>query len=140
MADRFFGRPASHAMQASGATEVVAPPTGAPAIEDAPAKKTAPRRRTKPKKQSPYAVILHNDDLNGFDFVVGVLRKVFHYERPKAYQLTMAAHTAGRSIVWSGVLEVAELKADQIRSCGPDPSAKVKGALALRVTVEPLPG
>jgi ATP-dependent Clp protease adaptor protein ClpS len=104
-----------------------------------PVEETVPDERTKPKRQPPYAVILHNDELNGFDFVVGVLRKVFHYGRVKAFKLTMAAHAAGRSNVWSGPLEVAELKADQIRSCGPDPAAKSKGALALRVTIEPLP-
>lgn len=53
--------------------------------------------------------------------------------------LTARAHFTGRSIVWSGVLEVAELKADQIRSCGADPEAKAKGAMALRVTLDPLP-
>ena len=79
-------------------------------------------------------------DLNGFDFVLGVLRKIFHYDRAKARKLTLEAHEKGRSIVWSGQLEHAELKADQIRSCGPDPIMKAHGALALKVTVEPLPG
>ncbi len=109
-------------------------------VEPVPARPaTNPQERTKPKRQPHYAVVLHNDNLNGFDFVMGVLRKVFHYGRVKAFTLTLKAHTAGRSIVWSGALEVAELKADQIRSCGPDPEAKSKGALALRVSIEPLP-
>lgn len=93
---------------------------------------------TRTKRQPPYAVVLHNDDVNGFDHVIDVLRKVFGYGEPKAFLLTMQAHCTGRSIVWSGALEVAELKADQIRSCGPDPRAA--GALPLCVTVEPLPG
>jgi ATP-dependent Clp protease adaptor protein ClpS len=83
--------------------------------------------------------VLHNDDLNGFAYVVDVLRKVFHYGRPKAFWLTLRAHLTGQSVVWSGSLEVAELKADQVRSCGPDPSARSRGALPLRVSVEPLP-
>jgi ATP-dependent Clp protease adaptor protein ClpS len=111
-----------------------------PEVHSSPVEKTAPREKTKPKRQPPYAVILHNDHFNGFDYVVSVLRKVFNYDRVKAHHLTMAAQTSGRSIVWSGVREVAELKADQIRSCGPDPVAKANGALALRVTLEPLPG
>lgn len=102
-------------------------------------KATATREREKTKRQPPYAVVLHNDDLNTFEFVIGVLRKVFHYDEAQAKQLTMAAHRQGRSIVWSGQLEIAELKADQIRSCGPDPETKARGALVLRVTVEPLP-
>ena len=96
--------------------------------------------RTKPKRQPPYAVILHNDDLNTVEHVIGVLRKVFNYDRTKAVQLTLEAHKTGRSAVWSGTLELAELKADQIRACGPDPEMKASGALALRVTIEPLAG
>src|SRR5687768_5912138 len=79
-----------------------------------------PLERTKRKRQPPYAVILHNDDVNTVDHVIGVLRKVFNYNRLKAIRLTVEAHKTGRSVVWSGSLEVAELKADQIRSCGPD--------------------
>ena len=64
---------------------------------------------------------------------------MFRYEQLKAQQLTLEAHETGRSVVWSGSLEVAELKADQIRSCGPDPRAASASALPLRVTIEPLP-
>lgn len=98
---------------------------------------TAPQERT--KQQPPYAVILHNDDINGMDYVVGVLRKVFNFGRLKAIWLMLQAHVTGRCIVWTGSLEVAELKADQLRSCGPDPNMKHRGAQALRVSVEPLP-
>ena len=101
---------------------------------------TTPRERTEVKRQPPYAVLLHNDDINGFDYVVGVLRKVFGYGRLRAFWLTMKAHVGGRVAVWSGSLEVAELKADQLRSCGPDPNMRSRGALPLRVSVEPLPG
>ena len=52
----------------------------------------------------------------------------------------MEAHRSGRAIIWSGVLEVAELKADQIRSCGADPVMKFFGARPLRVSVDQLPG
>jgi len=98
-----------------------------------------PREETKPKRQPPYAVVLHNDDINGFDYVLGVLRKVFNYGYTKAFTLTLKAHLSGKSIVWSGSLEVAELKADQLRSCGPDPRARRRGAQPLRVSVETLP-
>jgi ATP-dependent Clp protease adaptor protein ClpS len=83
--------------------------------------------------------VLHNDDVNGFDSVVGVLRKVFNYGRLKAFWLTLKAHVTGRSIVWTGSLEVAEFKADQLRSCGPDQNMKHCGATPLGVSVEPLP-
>jgi ATP-dependent Clp protease adaptor protein ClpS len=102
----------------------------------------APDERTQAKRQPPYAVVLHNDDVNGFDYVIGVLQKVFHYGFTKAFWLTLKAHISGRSIVWSGSMEVAEFKADQVRSCGPDPRPRSsqRGACSLRVSVEPLPG
>ena len=92
---------------------------------------------TQTRRQPPYAVILHNDDLNGMDFVIHVLQTVFGYSVEKCFDLMMEAHEKGRCVVWVGPLEVAELKADQIHSCGPDPRMKDKGAEPLRVTVEP---
>lgn len=92
---------------------------------------------TKTRRQPPYAVILHNDDVNGMDFVIGVLRKVFGYPVPKCFELMLEAHEKGRAVVWVGAMEVAELKADQIHSCGADPDQKQKGAQPLGVSVEP---
>src|SRR5215510_4176750 len=88
------------------------------------------------RRQPPYAVILHNDDINTMEFVVAVLRKVFGYTVEKCVELMLEAHEKGRSAVWIGALEVAELKADQIRSCGADPFVK-KGGHPLGVSVEP---
>jgi ATP-dependent Clp protease adaptor protein ClpS len=95
---------------------------------------------TRTRRQPPYAVILHNDNVNTFDFVISVLMKVFRYKLLRAFRLTMQAHHRGRSVVWTGALEVAELKAEQVKACGPDPTRRASGALPLRVTVEPLPG
>jgi ATP-dependent Clp protease adaptor protein ClpS len=92
---------------------------------------------SKTRRQPPYAVILHNDDINTMEFVVEVLRKVFGYTVEKCVQLMIEAHEKGRAVVWVGALEVAELKADQIRSCGPDPHQKSRGAQPLGVSVEP---
>jgi ATP-dependent Clp protease adaptor protein ClpS len=89
------------------------------------------------ERQPPYAVILHNDDINGMPWVVLVLRKVFGYTVERCVELMIEAHEKGRSVVWVGAMEVAELKADQVISCGGDPDAKDRGAEALRVTVEP---
>lgn len=91
---------------------------------------------TRTRRQPPYAVILHNDDSNSMDFVVMVLRKVFGYTVEKCVELMLEAHEKGRAAVWVGALEVAELKADQIRSFGADPFVK-KGGHPLGVSVEP---
>lgn len=93
---------------------------------------------TEIRQQPPYAVILHNDDVNTMGFVIVVLMKVFGYTLEKCVELMLEAHETGRAIVWVGSLEVAELKADQIHSCGADPDRKDEGAEPLRVTVEPV--
>jgi ATP-dependent Clp protease adaptor protein ClpS len=102
--------------------------------------KVRPRRKaseqSSTKQLPPYAVILHNDDFNTFDFVIGVIMKVFHYPVEKAIAHTLEAHQSGRSIVWSGSKEVAELKAEQIHSCGADPKARERGAQPLQVSIE----
>ena len=92
---------------------------------------------TRTRRQPPYAVVLHNDDVNTMPFVVLVLRKVFGYSVEKCVELMIEAHETGRSVVWVGSLEVAELKADQVRSCGPDPTRTDAGAGPLGVSVEP---
>src|SRR4051812_8007325 len=101
------------------------------AVAPAPAK---PKRQPnpKPKLLPPYAVILHNDSFNGFDYVVRTLQKVFGYGSGKAFWLTLRAHCSGRSLIWAGHKEHAELKAEQVRGCGPDPrKLHVSGARPL---------
>src|SRR2546423_8827113 len=107
-------------------------------IPATPKQKPAPKAR--PKLLPPHAVVLYNDSVNGFDYVVGVLKKVFHYSGARAFWLTLRAHCGGKSVVWSGSLEVAELKADQVRGCGPDPRRIGKPARPLKTSVEPVPG
>ena len=121
------------------ADDETSPSTTEAPPEPAVRRATAAQKKPKTRRQPPYSVVLHNDDINGFDFVVGVLRKVFRYAEPQAHLLTLEAHKSGRSIVWTGALEVAEFKADQVRSCGPDPNMKSRGATSLGVTVEPAP-
>lgn len=97
-------------------------------------------KKPKPKKQPPYAVVVFNDDLHTFEYVIDTFCKVFHYPREKSLLLAQQIHRDGRGIVWSGTRELAELKRDQVRSCGPDFFAAKKVEFPLGVTVEPLPG
>jgi ATP-dependent Clp protease adaptor protein ClpS len=71
-------------------------------------------------------------------FVVQVLRHVFAYPLEQCIRLMLEAHLRGRAIVWTGPLEIAELKAEQIRSFGPDPQQHERTAQPLQVSVEPL--
>jgi ATP-dependent Clp protease adaptor protein ClpS len=98
--------------------------------------KDTPRTKTQP----PYAVIVENDEFHTWMYVIEVLQKVFGYGEEKAYLLTAQVHFSGQAIVWSGALEVAELKRDQIRGFGPDVHASKPVEFPLGVRIEPLPG
>jgi ATP-dependent Clp protease adapter protein ClpS len=108
----------------------------------APARKK--RRRVKPsgkpetKRQPPHSVVLHNDPINRFEWVVGIVRKTFGYGSGRAFLITLRAHCLGRSVAWVGSLEVAEFKAQQLVGFGPDPVKVAVGAKPLKVTVEPV--
>jgi ATP-dependent Clp protease adaptor protein ClpS len=74
------------------------------------------REATATRRIPPYNVILENDDYHTLEFVVDVLRKVLGCPLERAAQLALQAHTTGRSIIWTGTKEVAELKVEQVRS------------------------
>ena len=96
--------------------------------------------KPRPKTQPPYAVIVENDDFHTFNYVIEVLQKVFGYDLQKAVMLTVEVDAMGQAIVWSGALEVAELKRDQIRGFGPDLYAMKPVTFPLGARVEELPG
>jgi ATP-dependent Clp protease adaptor protein ClpS len=77
---------------------------------------TKPKEKTKTRRVPPYNVILLNDDHHSMEFVIEVLCKALGYTVERSYQLMMQAHNSGRTIVWTGPKEVAELKAEQIRT------------------------
>ena len=55
-------------------------------------------------------VVIHNDDLTPFDFVVIVLRVVFYLTPPEAESITYEAHTRGREHVATLALEEAKYR------------------------------
>lgn len=68
----------------------------------------------------PYNVVLLDDDAHTFEYVIEMLGKVFQYDRIKALKMALEVNETGRVIVWTGPLEHAEFKRDQIHSCGKD--------------------
>jgi ATP-dependent Clp protease adapter protein ClpS len=83
-----------------------------------------------------YGVVLHNDPVNGIDFVTRVIKSVFGYPTRKAIWLMLKAHFSGSSLLWSGSYSQALGKRNEILSFGPDPAMVDKGAEALKVSVE----
>ena len=57
----------------------------------------------------PWNVIVHDDPVTLMTYVVEVLRRIFGYSEAKARDLMMEVHTKGRSIVWTGPREQAEM-------------------------------
>ncbi len=114
----------------------------APAVDQTaarPKRLEVERPRTRPKRQPPYAVIVENDDEHTFEYVLEVLQRVCGYSQTKAFVLTEQIHVSGRALVWTGTLELAELKRDQIRGYGPDHYDTPPVTFPLGVTLEPMP-
>lgn len=64
----------------------------------------------------PWNVVVHDDPVNLMHYVTFVLMKIFGYEEKKATILMMQVHQNGRSIVWSGEREKAELYVQQLQA------------------------
>jgi ATP-dependent Clp protease adaptor protein ClpS len=65
---------------------------------------------------SPWNVVLYDDPVNFMGFVTMVLRRVFGYSEAKAEELMLQVHHDGKSVVWTGVREQAELYAQQLQA------------------------
>jgi ATP-dependent Clp protease adaptor protein ClpS len=61
--------------------------------------------------QGPWRVVVLNDPVNSMSYVVLVFRKVFGFSEALARKHMLEVHEQGRSVVWSGLREQAELYA-----------------------------
>lgn len=62
----------------------------------------------------PWQVVVHNDPVNLMTYVTMVFQRVFGYPREKAERHMLEVHRNGRSILWNGVRERAELYVQQL--------------------------
>jgi ATP-dependent Clp protease adaptor protein ClpS len=69
---------------------------------------------------TPWNVVLLDDDFHTYDYVVEMLMEIFGYPIRKAFQMTVEVDSAKRVIVWSGHLERAEAYQAQIHDYGAD--------------------
>ena len=109
--------------QAHAAVEVDRDSAGV-AVAVAPAKRPTPTRR-EPKQLPPYKVLLHNDDVNTFEHVIGSILKVTTIQAEEAVLKALEAHEAGVSLLLVTHKERAELYAEQFTT------------FQLTVTIEP---
>src|SRR5215469_15494022 len=73
----------------------------------------------KPKKEPKFHVLLHNDDYNTFEHVIGILVSVLGVTVLEAFIKAHEVHTTGQSIVFTGSLTQAEMVKDKILGFAP---------------------
>jgi ATP-dependent Clp protease adaptor protein ClpS len=76
----------------------------------------------------PWNVIVHDDPITLMTYVTMALQRIFGYARERAETLMMEVHRTGRSIVWTGAREQAELYVHKLH------------AVQLLATMEPVDG
>ncbi|MBM3457587.1 MAG: ATP-dependent Clp protease adaptor ClpS [Armatimonadetes bacterium] len=64
---------------------------------------------------TPWVVILYNDDWHPIDQVVHQVQKATGYNLEKATWITLEAHHTGRSVAYSGTLEECDRVAGVLR-------------------------
>lgn len=72
------------------------------------------RTRERDEPAGVWNVIVHNDPVNLMSYVTMVFRKVFGYAKERAAKHMLEVHHNGRSIVWTGEREKAELYVQQL--------------------------
>lgn len=78
-----------------------------------------------------WKVILLNDNVTTFQFVIELLQSLFHKTRDDAVRLTREIHESGSALITVTGLEHAELYVQQVRSL-----ARPRG-FPLTATIEP---
>lgn len=105
----FMNRPGGNSAARCAVLSVVHVPGSAlemPTIEK--------QEATSEEIELPWNVIVHNDPINLMSYVTMVFQRVFGYPRERAEKHMLEVHHNGRSILWSGVRERAELYVQQL--------------------------
>ena len=99
-----------------------------------PEKKTKKKPKAKPRQMPQYNVILWNDDDHSYDYVVGMMQKLFGFPREQGFKIAKEVDKQGKAICLTTTLEHAELKRDQIHAFGPDKGiARCKGSMSATI-------
>ena len=72
--------------------------------------KTQTQEKIKIEEPAKYDVILLNDEVTTYDFVIKVLKQIFHKSDEQAIALTKHIHEKGSGVVGTYLYEIAEQK------------------------------
>ena len=98
---------------------------------------TEQQTNSKPKKQPRYHVILWDDKDHSYDYVVLMMKQLFHHPIETGYQIAKEVDSSGRAICLTTTMEHAELKRDQIHAFGKD--RLIRGcAGSMSASIEPV--
>ena len=91
------------------------------------------REKTTPKTKEPdeYQVILLNDNYTTMEFVVEILRSIFHKSLEEASKIMLDVHKKGKGTVGVYPWDIAATKAEQVHA------AARENQFPLRCVVEP---
>lgn len=95
---------------------------------------TETKPEKKLKKPTLYKVLLHNDNYTTREFVVAVLKEVFHKSETDAVQIMLHVHYNGIGVAGVYTYEVAETKIKIVEAAAQD------NGFPLRLSMEPEEG
>jgi len=95
---------------------------------------TESKPHTKLKRPTLYKVLLHNDNYTTREFVVAVLKEVFHKSETDAVQIMLHVHYNGVGVAGVYTFEVAETKIRTVEA------AAQENGFPLRLSMEPEEG
>jgi ATP-dependent Clp protease adaptor protein ClpS len=91
---------------------------------------TTPTSEGKSKPLTPWNVVLINDDDHTYEYVIGMLQRLFGHSIVEAYLMAAEVDKIGRVIVLTTHRERAELERDRIQAFGADPHIpRCKGSM-----------
>ncbi len=92
---------------------------------------TQTKRQERVKRPRMYAVVMHNDNYTTREFVVDVLRAVFHHSESEAQRIMLHVHYNGSGVAGIFTREVAETKVQTVEHLARERE------YPLRLTMEP---